>query len=122
MSFYGSLQATVDKKYRSGIENCRKALGTLKKKGVKDEAFYPVFYFNLGKAYLAASKKKEAIEAFNSGLKYDPRNRDIQKELQHIGYRKKPPVPFLDRSNPINKYIGKLVSKKSGKNTGRGSA
>jgi hypothetical protein len=23
--------------------------------------------------------------------------------------RKKPPVPFLDRSNPINKYIGMIL-------------
>jgi hypothetical protein len=25
--------------------------------------------------------------------------------------RKKPPVPFLDRSNPINKYIGMILQK-----------
>jgi hypothetical protein len=33
--------------------------------------------------------------------------------MQKLGVRKKPPVPFLDRSNPINKYIGKLLNKSS---------
>jgi tetratricopeptide (TPR) repeat protein len=110
LSYYGCLQALVDKRHRSGVETCKKALQLLKHKSLSgEEVFYPFFYLNLGRAYVAAGKKTEAIDAFHQGLKYDHRNSDILKEIRTLGIRKKPPVPFLDRSNPINKYIGKLL-------------
>jgi len=112
MSYYGYLLATVDKKYRVGIDTCLKAIESLKTLEKKCELqdlsrAYPVFYFNLGRAYSVASKREESLHALHKGLSYDPGNSDIKKELQKMGVRrKKPPVPFLDRSNPINKYIG----------------
>ncbi len=113
LSYYGCLQALVDKKYRSGVETCKKAIGLLKKSETfGEEVLYPVFYLNLGRAYVAAGRKKDAIDAFNKGLLYDNSNRDLQKELRGLGVRKKPPVPFLDRSNPINKYIGMILHMK----------
>jgi tetratricopeptide (TPR) repeat protein len=113
LSYYGCLQAVVDKKYRSGVETCRKAIALLKKaETVGEEILYPVFYLNLGRAYVAAGKKKDALDAFNKGLRYDNSNRDLLHELRALGMRKKPPVPFLDRSNPINKYIGMILHMK----------
>ncbi len=113
LSYYGCLQALVDKKYRSGVETCRKAIALLKKaETFGEEVLYPVVYLNLGRAYVAAGKKKDALEAFNRGLRYDNSNRDLQHELRALGMRKKPPVPFLDRSNPINKYIGMILHMK----------
>ncbi len=125
LSYYGCLQAIVDKKYRSGVDTCRKAITLLKKaETFGEELLYPVFYLNLGRAYVAASKKKDAIEAFNKGLEYDNTNRDLLQELRALGMRKKPLVPFLDRSNPINKYIGMILHTKDetaagGKSRGR---
>jgi tetratricopeptide (TPR) repeat protein len=110
LSYYGALQAIVDKRYRSGIEACKKAIALLKGgESFEMEVLFPVAYLNLGRAFVAAGKKKDAIEAFHKGLKYDGSNRDIQKELQSLGERKSPPLPFLDRSNPINKYIGMIL-------------
>ena len=112
LSYYGWLQATVDKKYRSGVESCKRALALFEDKGSSGEhVLYPVFYLNLGKAYLAAGKKKDAINAFNKGLQHDKSNSDLRKELRGLGMRKKPPVSFLDRANPINKYIGMILQK-----------
>lgn len=110
LSYYGSLQATVDKKYRSGIENCRKAIVLLMKKssGSGDLKRFAVFYLNFGRAYLAGGKKKDAIDAFNKGLRYDTKNGAILKHLQELGTRKNPSVSFLDRANPINKYLGMM--------------
>jgi len=111
LSYYGCLQALVDKKYRSGVETCKKAIVLLrKKKSFGEEVLYPVFYLNLGRAYIAAEKRKDAIDALEKGLQYDYGNNDLKKELRGLGLRKKPPVPFLDRSNPINKYIGMLLN------------
>ncbi len=110
LSYYGCLQAIVDRKYRSGVDTCRKAIILLKKaETFGEELLYPVLYLNLGRAYVAAGKKKDAIETFNKGLQYDSSHRDLRNELRSLGIRKKPLVPFLDRSNPINKYIGMIL-------------
>jgi len=110
LTYYGCLLAIVDKKYRSGVETCRKAIALLKKASTfGEEMLYPVFYLNLGRAYLAAGKKDDAISAFKKGLQFDSRSGELVKELRALGIRKPPPVPFLDRTNLINKYIGKLL-------------
>ena len=114
LSYFGCLQALVDKRYRTGIENCKKALALIRKSSsYGEEMLFPVFYLNLGRAYVAAGKKKDALETFNKGLKYDNSNTDLQKEVRALGKRKSAPVPFLDRSNPINKYIGLILRKSS---------
>ena len=112
LSYYGCLQAIVDKKHRTGVEACKRAIALFKrKKSSGEEVLYPVFYLNLGRAYLAAGKKKDAIDAFHKGLQYDKSNSLLRKELRGLGMRKPPPVPFLDRANPINKYIGMILQK-----------
>jgi len=113
LSFYGCLLVLVEKKYRMGIETCLKALEKLRIKGSFDEeVYYPVFYYNLGRAYAAAGKRKEALDALKKGLSYDQSNNDIMKELRSMGMRRgKPPIPFLDRSNPLNRYIGIMLQK-----------
>ena len=112
LSYFGCLQAIVDKKYRSGVEACKRAIVLLKKKETfGEELIYPVFYLNLGRAYVAAKKKKDAIESLQKGLRYDNGNTYLKQELQKLGVRKQPPVPFLDRSNPINRYIGLILHK-----------
>jgi tetratricopeptide (TPR) repeat protein len=115
LSYLGCLQALVDKRFRTGIEKCKAALALIKKSSsFGEEMLFPVFYLNLGRAYVAAGKKKDALETFHKGLKYDNTNRDLQNEVRALGKRKGAAVPFLDRSNPINKYIG-MILRKSGK-------
>jgi tetratricopeptide (TPR) repeat protein len=114
LSYYGCLLVLVDRMYRRGIETCQKAIKKLKMSGSLDEeALLPLFYYNLGKAYAAAGKRKEAREILMIGLAYDPGNYDMIKELRRLGMRRdKPPIPFLRRSNPLNKYIGIILHKK----------
>ena len=50
-------------------------------------------------AILKAHKKKEAIRAFKIGLKSDPTNKALNTELNHLGRRKKPLFPFLERNH-----------------------
>jgi tetratricopeptide (TPR) repeat protein len=112
LSFYGCLQATVDKKFRSGIETCRKAIASFKPRDAEtSRVFYPVFYLNLGRAYLAAGKRREAVSAYQKGLSYDRKSSDLRNEMNQMGIRKKAPLPFLDRSNPLNVIVGKLLHK-----------
>lgn len=115
LSFYGCLQAVVDKKYQRGVDTCKKAINLFQTKETfgEEALYFPVFYLNLGRAYLAGGKKKSAVDAFTKGLKYDNSHPDLKRELRGLGIRKRPPLPFLGRSNPINKYIGMLLHKSS---------
>jgi len=112
LSYYGCLDAIVNKNYDHGVDVCKDAIDILKEVvPIGPEVYYPLFYLNLGRAYLAGGDKGNAAETFKKGLKADPQDRDLLREVSKIGMRKKTVVPFLKRSNPINKYIGRLLHK-----------
>ncbi len=116
LSYYGCLIAVIENKSKEGIRICEdaiKMLNTAMPFGA--EFFYPVFYLNLGRTYLKGNRKKDAVLAFQEGLKNDPENHDILWEIKKMGTRKPPSLPFLSRSNPINRYIGMLLYKSSEK-------
>ena len=116
LSYYGCLISVVENNPKEGINICEDSIRTLEGSvPFGSEFFYPVFYLNLGRAYLKGNRKKDAVRAFQEGLKNDPGNRDILWEMKKIGERKQPPLPFLSRGNPINKYIGMLLYKSQGK-------
>jgi len=110
LSYYGCLDATVNNNYDHGIDLCKTAIEILKEEVLWGfEVFLPVFYLNLGRAYLAAGAKKDAAGAFKKGLEADPENSDLLQEVRMLGMRRKPIIPILKRSNPINKYGGILL-------------
>jgi tetratricopeptide (TPR) repeat protein len=112
LSYYGCLDAIVNKNYDQGIDVCKDAIDILKEDvPFGKEVYYPLFYLNLGRAYLVRGDKGNAAEAFKKGLEADPQDSDLLGEVGKIGMRKKPVVPILKRSNPINKYIGRLLHK-----------
>jgi tetratricopeptide (TPR) repeat protein len=65
----------------------------------------PVHYLNLGKIYLLVGKKADAITTFKKGFDLGE-NTEITEELNKLGIRKTPVIPSLDRSNPVNKWLG----------------
>ena len=110
LSYYGYLEAIVNKNYTRGINTCLKAREIVLEKAISGRDFFnPVLYLNLGRAYLAAGSKEDAFEALRMGLIFGNENEDLLCELRELGMRKKPIVPFLQRSNPVNKYIGKVL-------------
>ncbi len=117
LSYFGYLEASVDGRYRSGIETCTRAIALLAKKALlgeddAEESQLAPLYLNLGRAYIAAEKRMEAIRTLNAGLKYDRQNRKLLSELEQLGVRRFTPVPFLRRDNPINAIIGRMMRKK----------
>jgi len=112
LSYYGCLEAIVNKNFAFGVETCQRALDILDERQPDGkEVYYPEFYLNLGRAYVAAGKKKEAIETFEKGLSYDPENKNLLWEAQKLGIRRKAVIPYLKRTNPINKYFGMILHK-----------
>ena len=45
---------------------------------------------------------------FVLALKLSPRHPEVLKLVQEIGYRRRPVIPFLARSNPINIWLGRM--------------
>lgn len=101
-SFLGYCIARERGQFRKGLELCKSSL--------REEEENPAHYLNMGKIYLLSGEKMEAIKLFREGLSRGP-SEEIERALREIGARKPPPIPFLSRNNPLNKYLGLLLSK-----------
>ena len=112
-SYQGYLDTMVNKQYSKGVKTCEHAIKVLSEEmPLGKEFFLPTLYLNLGKVYLAANRKKDAYESFKRGLEIDKNNEALFSELKALGIRKKAPVSFLNRSNLLNRYLGKLLHSK----------
>lgn len=101
-SYLGFCIATERGKVTEGIALCENAMAR--------ESDNPVHYLNLGRVYLKANRKTEAIETLRKGLSFGD-NLEIRLVLDGLGTRRKPVFPFLPRSNFLNKYIGLLLNR-----------
>lgn len=101
MSYYGMCASIRWGEIGLGIELCTRA--------VKKEFYKAEYYINLARVYLKADNKKGAISVLKKGLRFDPENDIIHEELVKLGARKHPVIPFLRRSNPVNKFLGILL-------------
>ncbi|MDA8170248.1 MAG: tetratricopeptide repeat protein [Nitrospiraceae bacterium] len=72
----------------------------------------PLVCLNLGRLYLRAGRKAEAVEIVRKGLALEPMPEAVEL-LESLGLRKKPVIPFLPRRHFLNKYAG-LIFKKLG--------
>ncbi len=94
--------AKVRKAFKEAIYLCRDALDI--------EPANPVHYLHLGRIMLLAGQKRKAIATFREGLKHGG-NPEIIAEMEKLGSRKDPVFKFLDRSHPLNKISGLMLSK-----------
>jgi predicted Zn-dependent protease len=99
LSLYGLALAHHTGNIQAAVARCHQAL--------KQEPKNPELYRRLAVVYLIAGRKKEAIRILNVGLR-SGRHPGISTLLQILGERKKPVLSFLPRSNPLNKYLGKI--------------
>ena len=115
--FEKAAQMEDNPRYRSYLGYCiakergqHKLSVSLCEEAIARDPAHAGHYLNLGKIYLISKKKTEAMNAFREGMsrQADPR---IIAELDKMGSRKAPPISFLPRSNPLNKYLGMLLRK-----------
>lgn len=110
--YFSYLRARVTKEYRNAVSGCNEAIELLREQmPVGGDFYYPLFYLHLGRIYVMANKKDRAINALRKGIKYDPSHAELFKEIEALGFRKTPPIPFLPRGNFMNKYLGMVLSK-----------
>ncbi len=84
---------------------------SLCEEAIQKEPGNSLHYLNLGRIYLIDNNRIEAIKTFREGLNYEA-NPLIVDELNRLGPRKPPILPFLKRSNPINRYLGIMLRSK----------
>ena len=100
LSYFGLCLALVQKKYKAGLELCKRAI---------DLEFYNGdHYANLTRLYMVSGNRKKAIETADAGLKIVPDHEDLLEARRELGIRARPTVPFLDRSHPINVGLGQV--------------
>lgn len=98
LSYFGLTLALMKKEFKPAIELCKRAMNL--------EFYNPDHYVNLTKVYVAAGKRKKALETVEAGLKIHPEHEPLMAVRRSLGIRARPAVPFLDRENPINVSLG----------------
>lgn len=101
-SYLAYCRAKESGKFKEAVALCMEAM--------KEEPKNAEIYLNLGRVYLLSGHRRAAIRAFELGLRIG-RTPQIENELKALGRRKSPPLPFLQRSNPLNKLLGKFLKK-----------
>jgi tetratricopeptide (TPR) repeat protein len=83
---------------------------TLCRAAIESEPHNPEHYLNLGRVYLKAERKDEAIAELRRGLSFSD-NQGIRALLERLGLRKKPVFSFLPRNSFLNKYVGLILGR-----------
>jgi tetratricopeptide (TPR) repeat protein len=100
LSYFGLSVALSGGASREAIRACETA--------VRNESYNADLLLNLGKVYLMAGRTTKALAVFDRGLKLDPRHKGLQAALMKADRRRRPPLAFLDRSHPLNYYLGRM--------------
>ena len=103
LSFLGLALARSGGDKKRAIELCKEA--------VKIDMTQAQYYRNLAEVCQRAGVKSWAVKAIQMGLnKVDKNSQLLHREMEKFGLRKKPFIPFLSRSNPVNKFFGRIRS------------
>jgi len=101
-SFLGVCIARERGQFRKGLELCQTSLAA--------EPDNPVHFLNLGRVHLAGGDKIAALHAVRQGMSKGG-NPELLQLLERLGTRRRPVISALSRSNPINKFLGMLLSR-----------
>jgi hypothetical protein len=102
LSAFALCTAEVHQDFKTAVNTCHEA--------IKKDSKNPEHYFRQGRILLLAGRKKDAVWVLRMGLRHG-RHKGIIDTLGSLGIRRRPPINFLQRSNPLNKYLGLLLTK-----------
>jgi len=105
LSYYGySMARAEDRPSPESIRACETA--------ARREFMSPELQLNLGRVYALAGKVSRALAAFEKGLRLNPKHRALREELRRFDRRGRPPVGFLSRNHPLNRWMGRMRSRR----------
>ncbi len=100
LSYYGLCLGLERGDLREALRFCREAV-TL-------EGYNADVRCNLGRVLVRAGRRKEAYINFVRGLRVEPCHPTILRGIRQMGVRRRPVVPFLSRTNPLNVLLGRM--------------
>ena len=103
LSYYGLSVALADRPTKEAIKACEVA--------AKSNFFSAEMQLNLGRVYTLAGKTTRALAAFERGLQRNPKSEALKAEITAAERRRHPPVPWLKRNHPINRFLGRARAK-----------
>jgi Flp pilus assembly protein TadD len=100
LSFLGVSVARAQRKWAQAVQLCETAL-SLRRNEVQ-------LYLNLAEVYVAAGRRDDAVAVLDRGLLYSRLDVRVRRARAQLGKRNSPVLPFLERGNLLNVYLGKL--------------
>jgi tetratricopeptide (TPR) repeat protein len=94
-----------------GIARCQRRIEEGRKlceHAIKVEFYQPENYLNLARTCLLTSDRDAAVRAIRRGLKIDPHSLELLALQRQVGLRGAPVLPFLSRSNLVNRILGRI--------------
>jgi Tetratricopeptide repeat len=70
---------------------------------------------NLARALVVTRNKEQAVRALHRALELAPNDPRVRQEFLTLGLRRPPPIPWLPRNFFLNKWLGRLTWKLSGR-------
>jgi len=105
-AWFGYLLGVVGGKLAGGLEICRLAAA---------ECFWePRVYEYLARLEIEAGSRRRAVDALERGLAVSPADSELLALRRSLGIRRSPPVAFLDRNHPVNRWLGAFIARLNG--------
>jgi tetratricopeptide (TPR) repeat protein len=101
-SYLGYCIAKERGQHRKGLELCQESLAV--------EPDNPAHFLNLGRIHLAKGEKAEALRIWREGMAKGG-SPELVQQLERLGTRSRPALPTLARKNPLNRYLGILLTR-----------
>jgi Flp pilus assembly protein TadD len=108
LSFLGVSVARAQRKWAAAVKLCETALSLR-----RNEA---QLYLNLAEVYVSAGQRDEAVEVLDRALIYFSADTRVRRARANLGMRCSPVLPFLERGHFLNRSLGKLRRRVSGRN------
>jgi Flp pilus assembly protein TadD len=102
LSYQGLCRCLTRSDMHAGLRECRRA--------AELDPWDPDIWWNLGRVSLMAGRRSHAHQAFMEGLGLQPDHAGISRELRRMGVRRRPALRFLERSHPLNVWMGRFAS------------
>jgi tetratricopeptide (TPR) repeat protein len=109
-SYYGLCLGLEDRRYHEAIELCQSA--------VQQEFFNPELYLNVARLNLAFGFRAEGMRFLRRAAMIDPGSAGVRALQCDLGMRSPPIVPFLPRRHFVNRWLGSLRFRLTGRGNG----
>jgi predicted Zn-dependent protease len=100
VSYYGLALALANGATAEALQACERA--------ARLDFYNADLQLNLGRVYLMAGKTTRALMALERGRRLLPSHAGIQAALASVDRRGGTVLPFLRRSHPMNRWLGKM--------------